>query len=87
MPLRPHQEELRKKVFSIHWKHSNEKELFLFWAPGAGKSLAPPILSDLLVNNKKQIWVVPRDSLKEQGESDDRGQVHTWSKEDAFLEE
>ncbi len=70
MPLRPQQEILRKTVFSIRWKHSEEKQLFLFWSPGGGKSLAPVILSDLLTNNKKQIWVVPRNSLKQQGESD-----------------
>jgi superfamily II DNA or RNA helicase len=65
MPLRPQQQKLH-----IIKHNPLLKNLFLFWSPGGGKSLAPPILSDLLTENKKQIWVVPRNSLKQQGESD-----------------
>lgn len=70
MPLRPQQSELEKTVNSIDSGNSKITDIFLFWSPGAGKSLAPVILSKLLTNNKKQITVVPRNSLKYQLESD-----------------
>ena len=67
--LRPQQEELRLLTKEIT-TGSPVKDIFLFWVPGGGKSLAPVILSDLLIDGKKQICVVPRNSLKYQMESD-----------------
>lgn len=69
MSLRPHQQQLKNYVDNIK-SGAPIKEIFIFAAPGGGKSLCPVILSDLLENNNKQLWVVPRDSLKEQGEGD-----------------
>jgi len=67
--LRPQQQQLKILVDNIK-SGSPIKDIFLFWVPGGGKSLAPSILSDLLTGNKKQIIVVPRNSLKYQMEDD-----------------
>jgi superfamily II DNA or RNA helicase len=67
--LRPQQQALKQLTKEIE-AESPVENIFLFWTPGGGKSLAPVILSDLLINNKKMVWIVPRDSLKYQGESD-----------------
>lgn len=70
MGLRPHQQQLKEIVDLIDSGNKLIEDIFIFAAPGGGKSLCPVILSDLLTNGKKQIWVVPRDSLKYQGEAD-----------------
>ena len=68
MGLRPQQEILRDTVCKIK-SGSPVKDIILYWSPGAGKSLAPVILSDLIDSpEKKIVVVVPRDSLKEQME-------------------
>lgn len=77
--LRPQQAELEKTVRKIE-SGSEIEDIFLFWSPGGGKSLAPVILSDLLINNKKQIWVVPRNSLKSQGEADYQNEYYPVDK-------
>lgn len=77
--LRPQQQKLLSVVKEIAAGKS-VKDIFLFWAPGGGKSLAPVILSDLLTNNRKQVWVVPRDSLKYQGESDYQNEYYPTDK-------
>jgi len=70
MPLRPQQEKLNSLVSDIS-NGAPIKDIVLYWAPGGGKSLAPVILSQLITLEKKKIvWVVPRNSLKSQGESD-----------------
>lgn len=79
MPLRSQQQELKQIVEEIAAGVDIDK-IYLFWAPGGGKSLAPVILSDLLINNKKQLWVVPRNSLKEQGESDYTNDIYPVNK-------
>ncbi len=80
MSLRPQQYELHTTVNEIISGKSNVKDIFLFWAPGGGKSLAPVVLSDMLINNRKQIWVVPRDALKFQGESDYQNEYYPVDK-------
>lgn len=80
MALRPQQQKLKNIVSEIQAGNSEIKDIFLFWAPGGGKSLAPVILSDLLVNNRKQLWIVPRDSLKYQGESDYQNEYYPVNK-------
>lgn len=65
--LRPQQLELEKLVIEIE-NGAKIKDIILAWSVGAGKSLASVILSRLLTDNKKQIVIVPRISLQEQGE-------------------
>ncbi len=79
MPLRPHQVQLREFVNEIQ-SGNLIKEIIIFAAPGGGKSLCPPILSDLLTNGRKQIWVVPRDALKYQGEADYQNEFYPVDK-------
>lgn len=69
MPLRPQQQKLKDTVDEI-LVGAPIKNIFLFWVPGGGKSLAPVILSDLLIRNRKQLIIVPRNALKQQMESD-----------------
>ena len=68
MPLRRQQQELKDLVDKIQSGESSVNEIYLAWGVGSGKSLSPVILSDLLINNRKQVVIVPRNSLKTQGE-------------------
>jgi superfamily II DNA or RNA helicase len=74
--LRPQQERLDEL---IKQKQAGEPidEIFLYWVPGAGKSLVAPIVSQMVTDDKtKLLWVVPRTSLAIQGEADFRGAGH-----------
>lgn len=76
MPLRPHQERFNQYINDIK-SGSDINEIFVYAKPGAGKSLLPAISSQLIQDdNTKIIWVVPRDSLRVQGERDFRGSGH-----------
>ena len=74
--LRPQQIKLDKIIKGII-KGSKIDEIFLYWVPGAGKSLVAPIVSQMIDDNKTKIlWVVPRSSLQRQGEGDFRSSGH-----------
>jgi superfamily II DNA or RNA helicase len=76
MPLRPHQAKFDQYINEIK-KGSPINEIFVYAKPGAGKSLLPAIASQLIEDdNTKIMWVVPRDSLRVQGEGDFRGSGH-----------
>ena len=76
MPLRPHQAKFDQYINEIK-TGSDINEIFVYAKPGAGKSLLPAISSQLIEDdNTKIIWVVPRDSLRVQGEGDFRGSGH-----------
>lgn len=74
--LRPHQ-----KLFDNHCKSilsgSPIKTINIYAKPGSGKSLLPAIASQLIIDDSYKIcWLVPRDSLRTQGESDFTGSGH-----------
>lgn len=79
MPLRRQQEKLRKLVNKIS-TGAPINEIFLPWAVGAGKSIAPVILSDLLTDNKKQVVLIPRNTLKQQGEAEYSNDIYPVNK-------
>jgi len=76
LSLRPQQVKL--DIICKNIKNSSPvNEIFLYWVPGSGKSLVAPIVSQLIDDsNIKILWIVPRDSLKTQAESDFRGSGH-----------
>ena len=80
MALRKQQQKLKDLVLEIQNGNSEIKEIFLSWGVGSGKSLSPVILSDLLINNKKQVVVVPRNSLKTQGEVEYNNDIYPVDK-------
>lgn len=69
MPLRPQQKALEDLKNEIQNGNNRIKEIFLAWGVGSGKSLSPVILSDLLINGRLQVVIVPRNTLKSQGET------------------
>lgn len=79
MGLRSQQEKLRILTDKIY-HGAQVKEIFLPWAVGGGKSLAPVILSKLLTNGRKQIVIIPRNTLRQQGEAEYTNDIYPVSK-------
>jgi len=77
--LRPQQLILKSLTEEIK-NGSPVKEIFLPWAVGAGKSIAPVILSNLLTENKKQCVLIPRNTLKQQGEAEYSNDIYPVNK-------
>jgi superfamily II DNA or RNA helicase len=70
--LRKHQAEIEALAWRIHEGEAITK-IYAAVTPGGGKSALPPILSDILIGGNafdSIVWVVPRNSLRDQGEGD-----------------
>ena len=68
MTLRKHQKELQLIVDQIKAGIAIDN-IYASVTPGGGKSMMPLILSELIPSHADfLLWIVPRDSLKEQGE-------------------
>jgi superfamily II DNA or RNA helicase len=77
MKLRRHQQEI-DRIARLEGLGINVREVFALVTPGGGKSALPVIMAHRLIARgviDKVLWIVPRDSLREQAERafDDKG--------------
>lgn len=73
MTLRKHQAELRVLCREILANYLPVRTIVAEVTPGGGKSLLPVILAEELIRPgyaDRMLWIVPRNSLREQGERD-----------------
>ncbi len=77
MNLRRHQSEMLTLARSIASGDSDIRIIFASVTPGGGKSALPAMLADTLIGNGFDliVWLVPRASLRDQGEGD----YHSWA--------
>ena len=70
MTLRKHQQQFRDEIANVPDDGDSYKEILVHATPGAGKSALPVIATDLIKRGlaDRICWVVPRDSLRTQGE-------------------
>lgn len=77
MKLRRHQAEMLSIAKQIRSGDSDITTIYASVTPGGGKSALPAILADTLIGHGFDllVWLVPRASLRDQGESD----YHSWA--------
>lgn len=78
MTLRAHHQSAMSDLAQRIKAEAPIREIFASVTPGGGKSALPPILADTLIGNgfDSIVWVVPRNSLRSQGEAD----YGSWAK-------